>query len=234
MSVLFGEAPRAGLNATNMERLEESLRQKVSAVSPAIESFANALPGALAHFVTEPEKATRLQTARSARVLLKAVGEKTGLAALEAFASAVIGTSEAAMQQTLAKARELDEAVRNLSNMFSLLKGITDERRKDAQHILSSVGEALASDEHVVSLRARLKELEQRAFALVEQAVARGPAVVPPPAVPRAGVRIVKEGRETNLDRASAVRLLRSIEAELDDSNRLSVSWTIERQDGSK
>lgn len=234
MSVLFGEPPRPSLNATNMERLEECLRSKVAAVRPAIESFANALPGVLAQYVSDSEKAARLQTARSARVLLNAVGDKTGVAAIEAFAAASISTSEAAMQQTLAKARELDESVRNLSNMFSLLKGITDERKKDAEQILLSVGEALASDEHAVSMRPRLKELEQRAFTLVQQAVARPAVVTPATVTPRAGTRIVQEGRETNLDRSSAVRLLRSIEAELDDSNRLNVSWTIVREDGSK
>jgi hypothetical protein len=74
--------------------------------------------------------------------------------------------------------------------------------------------------------------LEQRAFALVEQAVARPAVATPPSPPPRAGTRIVKEGRETNLDRASAVKLLRSIEAELDEKNRLNVSWTIVREDG--
>ena len=234
LSVLFGEPPRASLNATNMERLDESLRQKIAAVRPAIESLANALPGALAQHASEPGKAPRLQTARSARELLNAVGDKTGIAAIEAFASASVATSEAAMQQTLAKARELDETVRNLSNMFSLLKGITDERRKDAQQILSSVGEALASDEHAVSLRPKLKELEQRAFALVEQAVTRAPTAQPAMPSPPAGTRVVKEGRETNLDRSAAVKVLRGIESELDEHNRLSVTWTIVREGGSK
>ena len=41
MSALFGEPPRSSLNASNVERLEESLRQKVAAVRPSIDSLAN-------------------------------------------------------------------------------------------------------------------------------------------------------------------------------------------------
>lgn len=232
MSVLFGEPPRSSLTASNVERLEESLRQKVASVRASIDGLATALPTALAHFVGEPEKAARLQTVRSARELLKAVAEKSGLATIEAFASAPIVTSEPAMQQALAKAQVLDETVRNLSNLFSLLKNISDERRSEAQQILAAVGEALASDEHVVALQPKLKELEQRAFALVQQAVARPAAATPTTPPLRGGARIIKEGRETNLDRTSAIKLLRSIESELDDRNRLNVSWTIVREDG--
>jgi hypothetical protein len=233
MSALFGEPPRQSLNVMNVERLQESLHQRITDVRAAIDSLARALPKALATFVSDPEKSPRLQTVRSARDLLNAVGNAAGLSAIESLSNGSIATSEAAMGQTLARARDLDETVRNLSEVFSLLPGIADERQREAQQILSSVGEALASDEHAVSLKPRLKELERRAFALVQQAVASSPA--PKPTVSaRPGVRIVKEGREANLDRSSAITLLRSIEAQLDETKRLSVSWTITQEDGSK
>jgi hypothetical protein len=217
----------------NVERLQESLQQRVSGVQSSIDSLAKALPNVLATFVSDAEKSPRLQTVRAARELLNAVGNAAGLSAIETLSNASIATSEAAMGQTLARARDLDETVRNLSEMFSLLRGIADERHKDAQQILSSVGEALASDEHAVSLKPRLKELERRAFALVQQAVASSPA--PKPTVSaRPGIRIVKEGREANLDRSSAVTLLHSIEAQIDETKRLSVSWTITQEEESK
>lgn len=233
MSTLFGEPPRQSLNVMNVERLQESLQQRVAGVRSSIDSLAKALPVTLATFVSDLERAPRLQTVRSARDLLNAVGNAAGLSAIETLSNGSIATSEAAMGQTLARARDLDETVRNLSEMFLLLKGIADERQKEAQQVLSSVGEALASDEHAVSLKPRLKELERRAFALMQQAVASSPAAKPT-APARPGVRIVKEGREANLDRSSAITLLHSIEAQLDETKRLSVSWTITQEDGSK
>ena len=100
--------------------------------------------------------------------------------------------------------------------------------------MLTALRDALASDEHVVALRPRLAELEQRALTLLTQAApvppTPAPAVAPMPTA--AGVRVVGEGRKDNLDRTAAKSVLGEIEAQLegDESNRLSVAWTVTRK----
>jgi hypothetical protein len=99
-----------------------------------------------------------------------------GAAVVTTLAGATIETSEVAMRQTLAKARELDEAVRTGAwDIFEAMKALTDERQAAARAIVAKVCETLAADEHAIGLKAALAEQRSKAVRLL--------TVAPPPVV---------------------------------------------------
>ena len=166
-------------------------------------------------------------TAEEARIVVRRVLRRLG-----GRLPVVVGVSAPG----LAPMRELAEAVMGEGAAGVMVAPPWTIRTDDqAYGFYASVGEALSSDEHAVALEPRLKELERRAFELIQQAVARPPPSTldaPPPARP--GARIIQTGKETNLSRSSALAVLRGIERDLDDTKRLSVSWTITQEDATK
>jgi hypothetical protein len=108
-----------------------------------------------------------------------------GAAVVTTLAGAAIETSEVAMRQTLAKARELDEAVRTGAwDIFEAMKALTDERQAAARAIVAKVCETLAADEHAIGLKAALAEQRSKAVRLL---TVPPPVVSPPAAPPGAG-----------------------------------------------
>ena len=64
------------------------------------------------------------------RALLASVGGSAGAEVVRALATATLETSEAALAQTMARARELDETVRNIrEQVFDALRKLADERK---------------------------------------------------------------------------------------------------------
>lgn len=158
------------------------------------------------------------------------------------------------MRQTLAKARELDEAVRTGAwDIFEAMKALTDERRSAAHAIVAKVSETLAADEHAIGLKAALDDQRIKAVRLLT--VAPPPPAVPPAAgpttpplppiaptpvppgrpAPKPPV-IVQESAAADLESTQALALLDDLHAKLDNDTdlRLSISWRLEKPGSSK
>ena len=171
------------------------------------------------------------------------------------LAQAAIETSEVAMRQTLAKARELDETVRTGAwEIFEAMKALTDARQAAAKAIVAKVSETLAADEHAIGLKATLDDQRGKAVRLLTVAPPPPPPPPPtphppapqPPAPPwppgEAGQKgakpavIVQESTAADLERAQALALLDDLHAKLDgDADlRLSISWRLEKPGSAK
>jgi hypothetical protein len=158
------------------------------------------------------------------------------------------------MRQTLAKARELDEAVRTGAwDIFEAMKALTDERRSAAHAIVAKVSETLAADEHAIGLKAALDDQRIKAVRLLTVApppspTPPGPSPVTPPLppigptpvppgtpVPKPPV-IVQESAAADLESTQALALLDDLHAKLDNDTdlRLSISWRLEKPGSSK
>ena len=158
------------------------------------------------------------------------------------------------MRQTLAKARELDEAVRTGAwDIFEAMKALTDERRSAAHAIVAKVSETLATDEHAIGLKAALDDQRIKAVRLLTVApppspTPPGPSPVTPPLppigptpappgtpVPKPPV-IVQESAAADLESTQALALLDDLHAKLDNDTdlRLSISWRLEKPGSSK
>lgn len=153
------------------------------------------------------------------------------------------------MRQTLARARQLDEAVRTGAwDIFAAMQALTDERQAAARAIVARVGEALAADEHAIGLQAALAEQRSKAVHLLTVAPpphARPPAAgcVTPPLPPQAPTPvasgrpapgppvIVQESAATGLESTQARALLDELHARLDSDTdlRLSIAWRLEK-----
>jgi hypothetical protein len=80
------------------------------------------------------------------------------------------------MCRTLARARELDEAVRTGAwDIFEAMKTLSDERQTAARAIVAKVCETLAADEHAIGLKAALDEQRGKAVRLLTVTPPRNP-----------------------------------------------------------
>jgi hypothetical protein len=251
-AALFGLTIPTSCNAGNVAKLVEEVQTKARETRESIGSLVKTLNDKSVQFPSEGES-QRLQTARSTLALLAGLLSAEGAAVVATLAQATIETSEVAMRQTLAKARELDEAARTAAwEIFDAMKALTDERKSAARAIVAKVSDALAADEHAMGLKATLDEQRSKAVRLLTAAPPPQPAAPPsnqrqataptPPApvpVPPATIRltvIVQESVAADLESAQALALLDDLHAKLDNDSqlRLSISWRLEKPGSSQ
>ena len=252
-AALFGLTIPSSRNAGNVVRLFEEVQARAREAREPIGSLLRALNEKAALFPAAGDN-HRLQTARSALALLADLLNAEGAAVVTTLAGATIETSEVAVRQTLARARELDEAVRTGAwDIFEAMKTLTDERQAAARAILARVCETLAADEHAIGLQAALAEQRSKAVRLLTVAPPPAPRpptgeTVTPPLPPKAPPPlspgrpapkppvIVQESAATGLASPQALALLDELHARLDRDTdlRLSIAWRLEKPGSSQ
>jgi hypothetical protein len=152
------------------------------------------------------------------------------------LAQSPIATSEAAMAQTLARAKPLDETLRMAGwTIFEAVTALSDHRRQAALGIRARIAEVLAADEHVIALKPALDEQQAKALRLLTEVPKPPPEppISPPPKPPELVPEtvVVREAEAVNLDGEAARTLLDEIRGELDRdaSLQLSVTWRLTR-----
>jgi hypothetical protein len=253
-AALFGLTIPTSRNAGNVAKLVEDVQARAREAREPIGSLVKTLTEKSALFPAAGGN-QRLQTARSALALLASLVNVEGAAVVAALAGATIETSEAAMRQTLAKARELDEAVRTGAwDIFEAMKALTDARQAAAQAIVARVCETLAADEHAIGLKAAFDGERIKAVRLLTVAPPPAPAVPPTggPTMPPRVVQepspvvpggyapmppvIVQESTAADLESTQALALLYELHSRLDKETdlRLSISWRLEKPGSSR
>jgi hypothetical protein len=257
---LFGLTIPTSRNASNVAKLVEDVQAKAREAREPMVSLVKTLNEKSALFPTGGAN-HRLQTARSAMALVASLVSAEGAAVVTTLAQASIETSDVAMRQTLAKARELDEAARTAAwEIFEAMKALADDRQVAGRAIVAKVGEAVAADEHAIGLKSALDDQRGRAVRLLTAAPpppqphppptpgpTRGGPVSPPlppagqaPATPGGAAPrppvVVQESAAADLASAQALALLDDLHAKLDSDTelRLSISWRLEKPGSSK
>jgi hypothetical protein len=154
---------------------------------------------------------------------------------IAALARANVENSETAVGEVIARASDLDSALRSASwPVLEAMRNLADEREPAAREILRRLGEALAADEHAVPLSSALTELGSKAVALLTDT--RPPS--PPPKSPEPDPRspsIVDQGRERDLTVADAEAALRRLAGRVTEDPRLrlrvDLTWRLIRDD---
>ncbi len=229
---LFGLTVPQTLNAANVAKLVDAVLGKVKEDRPAVDSLAVHLHQRIIAYAMEGDDTSRIRTARSAQALLAALANADRGALVSTLAHAPVETSEAAMAQTLGRARALDEAVRTASwPLFEAVASLADHRKPAARAIAARFAEVLSADEHVIALKPALDEQQAKALKLLTDI----PPPQRPPSLPtddEPECVVVKEDKATDLDRESACSVLAGISRELDrDADlRLSLAWKIVRK----
>jgi hypothetical protein len=218
-SSLFGLAPPAARNASNVAMLATELKNKAAELAEPVRRYTAALTPRLKSFGV-PADCNRAETALAASRLIDAIGASERNDAISILASAQVATSEAAMGTASTRARDLAETLQ--SPQWEVLDAL---RRKQgvngAQHVLNVMASALGEDEHVTALNQRLKEQHHRALQLLTEVTPSPPRPPLPPVEPtRPHLQaIVKRG----LRISEARQTFRSIEQALDADSGLRV-----------
>jgi hypothetical protein len=254
-SSLFGLTLGQTLNAANVGKLVDEVRQKAADKKEAVARLVSQVRDRSARYAPGITGA-RQQSAESAQALLASIAQATEGDVVTTLANASLQTSEAAVGRSLGQAQVCADALGSGNwQLFDVVRDLVDHRRDAALLIMSRLTEALTSDEHVVALKPRLEELARDAMRLLAAAAPApapvtpptvvptppgvGPAPVPapqavvlPPAPPANGPEVVDEKQQLHLSGAAAVSALDELKT-LVTSERdleLTLSWRVQRK----
>ena len=224
---IFGITVSQLLNAANATGLAEKLVAEARQQRAACVKLVERLQGPLASFVSAPEQASRLVTARACVALLDALANAGPASAIEALASAGVATSEAAMASSLKRAGDVGSILESASwTVFEALRNVSGDRAATATRILRELDETLASDEYAVALGSALRRLNDDALRAIVPA--------PPPPPPPTGPPILASGEQARLAPAAARELLDRLECEQTEGDlEIDLAWRVRRRKGS-
>ncbi len=249
-SGLFGLTPAQVLNAANVGRLVDDVRQAATQKRDATARLVAQVRDRSTRYAPGVAGA-RQQTAESAQGLLASLAQAAEGDVVAALASATLLTSDAAVGRTLGQAQACVDTLTNTRwDMFDAMRDLQDHRRDAAASVLSRLAEALTSDEHVLPLKSRLEELERDAMRLLTAAAppppppAPAPAPMPPgtppapapvvlpPAPAAMGPEVVEEKQQLHLSGAAAAAALDDLKARMakDQDLELTLSWRLQRK----
>lgn len=246
-SSLFGLTPAQVLNAANVGRLVDDVKQAAAQRRDALARLVAQVRDRSGRY-TAGVAGARQQSAESAQALLASLVQAAESDVVATLAAAPLHTSEPAVGRTVGQAQACADALTNARwEMFDAMRDMQDHRRDAAALVLSRLSEVLTSDEHVVPLKARLDELERDAMRLLTAAAPPpAPAPVPPPpgvtpapapvALPPApaamGPEVIEEKQQLHLSGAAATAALDDLKARLakDQDLELTLSWRLQRK----
>ena len=247
-SSLFGLTLGQTLNAANVGKLVDEVKQKVAEKRDAVTRLVVHVRDRAGRYAAGAAGA-RQQTAESAQSLLAAVASAADSELVAALAGADLQTSEAAVGRALGQARACADALELGSywQLFDVVLKLSDHRAEAAQVIGRRLAEVLTSDEHVLGLKGRLDELHRDAMALLAAAAPvpapepasvlvpglSAPAPVTIPAVPaNLAPEVVAEKQQLHLSGAEAVAALDELKARVISERdlELTLSWRLQRK----
>jgi hypothetical protein len=248
---LFGLVPPKVLSAANVATLTDQVREAARSRRTGLRGVLELLQGKTAEFANGPQSA-RVQTARSAQLLLAALTQAEDSDLVRTLSEAELLTSAAAVSTLLGSIdKQLDVLNRSAWGAFRALRDVQDQRQAAAQSVLSDLAEVLAHDEHVQPLGEAIAGLQSRALAaLAGPTGASTPAPIPSgeeplPAAPSAPADVpgkpqspslrlvtVEEQSRAALPAIEASRLLQELQQKLqsDSGLELSLSWRLQRR----
>ncbi|HVC93470.1 MAG TPA: DUF6079 family protein [Pirellulales bacterium] len=233
---IFGFPGSPLASVANLGQLAVAVKKKCADGKPACQAYWQRLKERTTSLNMAPA-GDRIKTAAATLALVDRLCELEPAALVEALAAADVASSEAAMAGNLVKAAELDGNLNTAGwEIFEALEPLTDERRAEAQQILSDVRQALASDEHAVPLASALKGAQAKAVRLLTKQAPRPfppppPLPAPPLPPPPPGKAIVDQGSRQNLGIDEAKELLTRLEGKMapNQTARIHITWTIEK-----
>lgn len=237
---LFGLLPGEVRKGATVAKLAADLKAKAGGAREAVAGLLRDLRPRMDRLAV-PATAPRLVTIRSAQALLgDLAGAGDPLATVEVLAGAGLETSEAAVQRLLAAADDLRRAVAEAPwDIIESAMGLQDQRRAAAEGLREKLAEALEADEHVIGLKAVLREVQGRATRLLAEVQPPPPPPhppgvhppPPPPPPPPPGEEVVEERQGVVLGGAEATETLDRLREQLarDPGSRLTISWRLTR-----
>jgi hypothetical protein len=232
---LFGLALPQSLNATNVGRLIDDVRQTAIDKREYVGNLVAQIRDRAIRYDAGSDGA-RQQSAESAQALLATLTQAADAELVSALASANLVTSDAAVSRALGQAQICANALTQGNwQLFDVIRDLSDHRRDAASTIMQGLSELLAADEHVVPLKSRLAELERDAMRLLAVAASLPPPSPLPTPTPAPGTgsrEVVAEKQGMLLSATDAVAELDALKLRLagDRDLELVLSWRLERK----
>jgi len=170
------------LNAENLSQLVTEVRKKVLEIDINCGKLVETLRNALKSIGQIEKDSTRLKTAEAVRNLINRVKSASDEKLIEVFATSEIPTSQIAMNSSIRKAFEVENELSRFR--WNLIEGVTklnDDWKEAGNRLVSILKDTLLSDEYVVSLVIKLKDIERNAVKLLTDAAISKPKVVMQP-----------------------------------------------------
>jgi hypothetical protein len=234
-AVILGVAPPSSfLSASNVSLLRERLQEKSRELRGPASDLVSELRGWMVTFGVEPAEAPRLRTAEALLGLVEELVAAKPERVLEALTSAAIATTAEAMSRSKGSMVEVLQALRSApAGVLTGLRGISEDRRPEAEAILGRLRDALSRDELAVGLREAVDRAVREGIALLTRparAAELARTAEPAKVKPAPGWRVVQQDRREGLDADAAAKLFAELEARLRErgEHRLRIDWTIE------
>lgn len=237
-SSLFGLTLGQTLNAANVGKLVTEVKQKAFDKRDVVTRLVVQVRDRAARYAAGTAGA-RQQTAESAQALLAALAQADEADVVATLATSDLQTSEAAVGRALGQAKVCAEALEGGNwQLFDVMRTLGDNRANAGQLVIQRLVEALTSDEHVVSLKSRLDELQRDAMALL----AASPPPPPPPPGPGPVIippvsdddisEVVAEKEQQHLRGSEALAALDDLKARITNEKdlELTLSWRLQRK----
>jgi hypothetical protein len=222
---IFGLGASELLNASNVSRLVADVRTKAQSWRADAHAIVERLSRVQRDFGLDPGGTRRMRTARSAEALVEAVLGSEQEKVVEALATGIVETSEAAMAMSLSRGAGLVSALESTAwDLFEAVGRLADDRAEAARLLRNRVAEALEADELAVNLAMTLRSAQADAVRLL----APPDGGIPPKPI---GWREVQS--RTRLSAHEAITQLQTYLASVEDArrDRLAVSWRVEEKE---
>lgn len=238
---IFGVPASPLRNVSNVSQLSAGVKAKAAEVRRPCERYVKGLHERLTWLGIAPDRTDRMATASTTQGLVERLCADGAVDVVGVLSAASIVTSESSMGECIGKAAELQA---NLDtggwDIIDAVRQLKDERQVEATQVVTKVGEALRSDEHVMQLAPVLREAHSQAVRLLMKSATAPPPVAPPPIGPPPVAppippgddtrRVVGQGSEQDLALPAAKEVLARLDREkrAGQAIRVSVSWIIE------
>lgn len=242
------------LNGTNVSQLCGKLLEAAKAARAPVNEYHTSLRKRLTDLAVDLTTANRLKTAHASTEVIESIIDAKDTEVIAKLVDARIETSDSAMGTAIKLADTFRQSLSQQAwKLFDGLVSIQDHRKVEAGKILADLREALASDEHVVSLGDTMNECQGRALRLLTAfAPPAAPPIVAPTGTgtPRGAVPPVTtlsgptetatsgslsaasttQQMKADLSPASAIDELKQIQKDLKKGQKakITITWTIE------
>jgi hypothetical protein len=236
---LFGLPSNEVRKGANVAQLATDLKDQTTAKRPILTELANTLRGRMEWFGVAIDAAPRVVTIRSASALIGDLATAAdALSMINVLANAELLTSAAAVSRSLGSAAALRSYLASVQwEAIEAAASLRDHRAAAAEALRTRVAEALAADEHVMSLQSALQEAQSRAIRLLAD-TGRPPSPEPrleqrPPSLPPGEV-VVEERPFGPIVATEAVPLLDELRRRIlaEHGATLTIGWRLTRPAG--
>ena len=226
--VLLGITVNPLHTAANQNAVQKEVHAVVGTLLPNCQSLVLKLEHRLNSFAQDLN-CNRLRTARQAVAVLEDLQKKDDSADLVmALAQVQPFTSLQALAQSVQNAGSVCQTI--VENNWQLLAGVCKHDDVEAHAIEQKVCEALAADELASNLSGVLRQAQADATAILTRR--QPPPIVKPDPVVVAdkGSALVREGSRQGLKAVEARKLLKDLEKELQEGDKVSLSFKVFRE----